>query len=222
MVLSDMKRGVIFDLDGVLVDTGWAHRQSWYDLAEREDLPMSDEFFRHTFGMQNYSIIPLMRPGIAADELERLSDWKEQRYRDILADRLELAEGAEALLSDLRSHGFRLAIGSSAPCENLDVFWGPLAMLRYFDARVTKEEVSEGKPSPQTFLRAAEKLDLPPERCVVVEDALPGIQAGVSAGMRVIAITTTRNREDLGQADHIVDSLTELKAEDFATLLDGH
>ncbi len=221
MSRSDGKRGVIFDLDGVLVDTGWAHRQAWYDLAEREGLEMSDEFFRNTFGMQNYTIIPLLRPGIAPDELERMSDWKEQRYRDILADSRELAEGVPALLKDLKDSGFRLAIGSSAPRENVDAFWNALDLASYFDARVTKEEVAEGKPSPQTFLRAAEKLALPPGRCAVVEDAVQGVQAAVSAGMPVVAVTTTRSRPDLAQADRIVDSLTELKAADFNTLLNG-
>ena len=67
------KLGVIFDMDGVLVDTGWAHRQAWFDLAAKEGLPMSDEFFRGTFGMQNAAILPMLRPGISQDEIERLS-----------------------------------------------------------------------------------------------------------------------------------------------------
>lgn len=221
MSSPDAKRGVIFDLDGVLVDTGWAHRQAWYDLAAKEGLEMSDEFFRNTFGMQNYTIIPLLRPGISHDELDRMSDWKEQRYRDILADGSELADGVQALLIDLKANGFRLAIGSSAPRENLDAFWDSLGLVHYFDARVTKEEVAEGKPSPQTFLKAAEKLGLPPGRCAVVEDAIPGVQAAVSAGMPVVAVTTTRSREDLVQASRIVDSLAELKAQDFRLLLDA-
>ena len=147
MTIASERLGVIFDLDGVLVDTGWSHRQAWYDLAEREDLEMSDEFFRNTFGMQNATILPMMKPGITAQELERMSDWKEQRYREILADRLELAPGVEPLLKDLKANRFSLAIGSSAPRENLDAFWNPLDMAQYFDARVTKEDVTEGKPS---------------------------------------------------------------------------
>jgi beta-phosphoglucomutase len=221
MASSEGTYGVIFDLDGVLVDTGWAHRQAWYDLATKEGLEMSDEFFRNTFGMQNYTIIPLLRPGISRDELDRMSDWKEQRYREILADGSELADGVQALLTDLKANGFLLAIGSSAPPENLDAFWHSLGLVDYFDARVTKEEVAEGKPSPQTFLRAAEKLGLPPGRCAVVEDAIPGVQAAISAGMPVAAVTTTRSREDLVQANRIVDSLAELQAKDFRLLLDG-
>jgi len=219
MTTCDGKLGVIFDLDGVLVDTGWAHRQAWYDLAEKEGLSMSDECFRRTFGMQNAAILPMLRPSISTEEMERLSDWKEQRYRDLIQERLELARGAQVLLTDLKSHGFRLAIGSSAPPENLDVFWDRLSLGNYFDARVTKEETTESKPSPQTFLKAAQKLGLPPACCAVVEDAVPGVQAARAAGMPVVAVTTTRSREDMVQADRVVDCLSELTASDFLGLL---
>lgn len=211
--------GVIFDLDGVLVDTGWAHRQAWYDLAGTEGLEMSDDFFRDTFGMQNAAILPMLRPGISQDEVERLSDCKEQRYRDLVEQRLEFAEGAEALVNDLKRHGFRLAIGSSAPPENLDLFWSRLALADFFDARVTKEEITESKPSPQTFLAAARKLGIEPARCVVVEDAVQGVQAARAGGMPIVAVTTTRSRQDLAQADRVVDNLSELKASDFVALL---
>jgi len=211
--------GVIFDMDGVLVDTGWAHRQAWYDLAAKEGLAMTDRFFRDTFGMQNAAILPMLRPGISKTEMDRLSDWKERRYREVVQKRLELAEGVEALLKDLKRRGFRLAIGSSAPPENLDVFWTGLALGGYFDARVTNEEITESKPAPQTFLRAAQKIGLAPARCAVVEDAVQGVQAARAAGMTVVAVTTTRGRDELNQADRIVDSLAELKATDFLALL---
>jgi HAD superfamily hydrolase (TIGR01509 family) len=219
MVSCDGKLGVIFDFDGVLVDSGWAHRQAWYDLAEAEGLTMSDEFFSATFGMQNDTILPMLRPAITAGEVTRLSDWKEQRYRDLVQRRPEPAEGVMALLDDLRAKGFKVAIGSSAPGANVAVFSEALQLDRYVDARVTKEHVSEGKPSPQTFLKAAEALSLPPVSCCVVEDAVHGVEAGKAGGMRVVAVTTTRTREELSLADRVVDSLAELAAEDFVTLL---
>lgn len=220
MAERDSCFGVIFDLDGVLVDTGWAHKQSWYDLAEKEGFLMSDEFFYRTFGMHNYQIIPLLVGAELPDEeINRLSDWKEQRYRELIADKLAPAEGVNTLIEELKKQGFRLAIGSSAPRANLDLLLGRLHLRAYFDACVTKEEVTHGKPSPETFLKAASKLGLPPSHCVVVEDAVQGVQAGKAAGMAVVAVTTTRNRPDLAQADMIVDSLAQLSAEDFAKLL---
>ena len=217
----DKNLGVIFDMDGVLVDTAWAHRRSWFDLAEKEGLEISEEFFRRSFGMQNDAILPMLRPGISKEQMERLADWKEQRYREIVKERVELAPGVADLVQDLKRHGFRLAIGSSAPPENLNLFWDRLGLAQWFEARVTKEEIAQSKPSPETFLKAAEKLGLAPARCAVVEDAVPGVQAARAAGMPVVAVTTTRQREDLAQADCIVDSLSELKASDFLTLLTG-
>jgi beta-phosphoglucomutase len=212
--------GVIFDLDGVLVDSGWAHKKSWYDLAEKEGFPMTDEFFFNTFGMQNYQIIPmLIERDASPDEVDRLSDWKEQRYRDIIAEELVPVEGAKTLLGDLRNTGFLLAVGSSAPKANLELVLDCTDLQDYFDAYVTSQDVTKGKPAPDTFLKAAEKLSLSASSCIVVEDAVQGIQAAKAAGMPVVAVTTTRSRADLVGADIIVDNLAQLKVRQFIDLL---
>ena len=220
MAASDSRRGVIFDLDGVLVDTGWAHKQSWYDLAEKEGFSMTDEFFYSTFGMQNYQIIPMLLGRKAtSEEVDRLSDWKEQCYRQIIAEKLVPAEGARTLLCDLKNEGFRLAVGSSAPRANLELVLDCTDLRDYFDAYVTGQDVTRGKPAPDTFLKAAEKLSLDASYCIVVEDAVQGVQAGKAAGMAVVAITTTRSRKDLAGADIIVESLVQLHASQFIDLL---
>lgn len=212
--------GVIFDLDGVLVDTGWAHRQSWYDLAGKEGFTMTDEFFYSTFGMQNYQIIPmLIGQNVPSDQVEHLSNWKEQRYREIITEKLAPAEGAKFLLCDLKNEGFHLAVGSSAPRANLELVLERTDLHEYFDAYVTGQDVTRGKPAPDTFLKAAEKLSLGAESCVVVEDAVQGVEAGKAAGMPVVAITTTRSRADLYRADIIVDSLAQLHSRQFIELL---
>jgi beta-phosphoglucomutase len=215
--------GVIFDLDGVLVNTGPFHKQSWYDLAAREGFQMSDELFYTTFGMQNYQIIPQLanRP-LTRAEIDRLSDWKEARYRELIKGRLVLLPGVKDLLACLKASGFLLAVGSSTPRVNLDFMLDETSCHDYFDAIVTGEEVKNGKPAPDTFLKAAEKLHLPPACCVVIEDAVQGIQAAKAAGMKVIAITTTRPKKDLAAADRIIDSMTQLNPNDFSRLLNDN
>lgn len=216
------KKAVIFDLDGVLVDTGLAHKQAWFALAEKQGVNMSDDFFAATFGMTNDRILPMLfgRP-LSSRQLKQLSDWKEQLYRRIIADKLVPDERLENLLAGLKKKGFSLAIGSSAPKANLDLIRERLRFDRYFDAYVTSEDVAEGKPSPQVFLKAAVKLSIPPRDCVVVEDAVAGIEAAKAAKMAVIALTTTRSRSDLAKAnaDLIFGSLSEIKPEHIVKLL---
>ncbi len=220
---SQQEIGIIFDMDGVLADTGPFHKQSWFEVASREGFNISDELFRSTFGMQNYAIIRILGGRqLPAEEITRLSEWKERRYRELIADKIELMNGAKALIQDLKSNDFLLAIGSSAPRANLDAVLSRSNIREYFDVFVTGEDVNNSKPAPDTFLKAAERLKLPPGRCVVIEDSIPGIQAGKAAGMAVAAITTTRKRQDLKSADIIVDSLTELSADVFISLLKGH
>jgi len=181
---------------------------------------MTDEFFYSTFGMQNYMIIPmLLGREASSDEIDGFSDWKEQRYREIIAEKLAPSEGAKSLLIDLKNEDFLLAVGSSAPRANLELVLERTDLQAYFDAYVTGQDVTNGKPAPDTFLKAAEKLSLAAESCVVVEDAVQGVEAGKAAGMPVVAVTTTRSRADLHRADIIVDSLAELNARHFIELL---
>ena len=212
--------GVIFDLDGVLIDTSRFHKEAWFMWSQEEDVAFSDDFFYSTFGMQNYQIIPMMTDRqLATEEISRMSDRKELLFRNLIEGKLNLLAGAEALISDLKGRGFRLSIGSSTTKLNMDFIRKNLPIFNRFDAFVVDKDVTSGKPAPDTFLKAAERLSLKPKYCVVVEDAVQGVQAGKKAGMAVIAVTTTRKRNDLKQADLIVDSLDELKPDDFMKLI---
>ena len=222
MTADKTSMGVIFDLDGVLIHTAESHLQAWQDLAADEGFEMPDKFFYRTFGMQNYQILPhLVPPDTPREEIDRMSDWKESRYREIVIDRLVPAEGVVELLEDLRGNAFGLAVGSSAPRENVRLMLGRARLMDYFDVLVSGEDVSHGKPHPETFITASEKLTLSVDRCVVVEDATQGVEAGKAAGMAVVAVTSTRKREELAAANIVVDSLAEVKARDFANLIDS-
>ena len=205
--------GVIFDLDGVIVDTSRSHKQSWDDLSKHLNLPfMTEEFFCQTFGMQNVLIIPKwLGKELPQEEIKRLSDWKENRFREILMEGLDLLPGVQKLLLSLRDNNIRTAIGTSTPKENLDLILKSLRIEDYFDVCVTCEDIVNGKPAPDTFLKAAERLVVSPENCIVIEDAPQGIEAAKAAGMYAIAITTTRRSTELAQADLIVDKMTELE-----------
>jgi len=215
-------KAVIFDLDGVLINTGEFHRQSWYDLAEQEGFSMSDEFFEETFGMQNYQIIPrLAGKRMSREEIDKLADWKEARFRELIdqSGKIGLIDGMEELIGQLKQEGFKLAIGTSTPAANLRFLLEHMPVNGVFDAFVSSEDVENSKPSPDTFLKAAEKLQVPPANSIVVEDAVAGVQAGKAGGMKVIAVATTRKKDELCEADIVFDNPGDLKLSDFTKLL---
>lgn len=213
-------KGVIFDMDGVLVDTAAFHKQAWYDLAGREGWQMKDEFFAATFGMKNEMIIPLLvGSALAEGQLDELSGWKEQRYRELIEGKVEMLAGVGELVRQLKNGGFALAVGSSAPRVNIELIMRSVDIGEAFEVIISSEDTSKSKPDPDTFLKAAAGLELKPECCVVIEDAVAGVEAGKAGGMAVVAVTNTCTREALGRADKIVDSLAELQADDFDALL---
>ncbi len=221
MICNKATKGIIFDLDGVLVDTGRYHHQAWKETADCEGFEMTEEFFFSTFGMQNHQVIPMLIEDVGADDIARISEEKEQRFRNLVTDGIQLLDGAEQLLAALRIHGYKTSVGSSTIRKNLELIMTHTRAEAMFDALVWGEDVRNGKPAPDTFLRAAEKMDVEPGCCVVIEDASAGVEAGKTAGMAVIGVTGTRTREELSLvgADLVVDSLTELTISDFEKLL---
>ncbi|MHC4620543.1 MAG: HAD family hydrolase, partial [Planctomycetota bacterium] len=201
--------GVIFDLDGVLIDTAEFHRQSWFDLAEKEGFEITSQFFYDTFGMQNYQIIPILAKRHAKKSTGSPNGKSSATATSSMTNRyLPPEQRLCSPTSNVAAFSWPSAPPHRAEIwRNMDFVLQHIGVAGYFDAIVVGEDVKNGKPAPDTFLKAAEKLSLPPNRCVVVEDAVAGIDAAKSAGMSVIALTTTRPRTDLQHADLIVDSL---------------
>jgi beta-phosphoglucomutase len=216
------KLAVIFDMDGVLVDSYQAHYQSWQRAVATVGRTMSLEQFNATFGRTSREIIAALWPDAVASEADiaRLDALKEAAYREILAADFPPMPGVKELLESLRAAGFALAIGSSGPPENVALVLERLGGRAIFDAVVDGMDVSRGKPDPQVFLLAAQRLGVPPGRCVVVEDAPIGIAAAKAAGMASVGLVSTgRTRQALAAADLVVDSLAELSPAIFRELL---
>ena len=215
--MTSLPWGALFDWDGVIIDSSRHHEKSWELLAREEGLPLPPDSFRLGFGRKNQIIIPeIYRWSNDPVEIERLGARKEAIYRELMAaDTLEPLPGVRAWLAALRNAGIPRAVGSSTPRANLDAAMGRLGLAEYFDAIISAEDVTLGKPNPEVFLKAAERIGCRPERCVVFEDALAGIAAARTGGMRVIGIATTHPVEELAQADLAVRTMDEL---DLATL----
>ena len=213
---------VIFDMDGVLVDTYRAHYESWRAMARSEGLQFTEEEFARTFGRTSREIIAhFWGAGYSDAEVAALDDRKEAAFRAIIAADFPAMPGVRELLQTLHEERFKLAVGSSGPPENVELVMDRLGRRQWFDVLVTATDVTRGKPDPQVFLIAAERLGIPPERCAVVEDAPPGIAAAVAAGMTAVGLASTgRTRGSLGEAAAVVDSLRELSPEFFRGLID--
>jgi beta-phosphoglucomutase len=213
---------VIFDMDGVLVDSYAAHFKSWQVVAAEEGQTVTEADFALHFGRTSREIIAAYWPDAGLDdhEIAALDDRKEAAFREILQSDFPAMPGAAELLDSLHEAGFLLAIGSSGPPENVDLVLGRLAQRSLFGAVVTASDVTRGKPDPQVFLIAARRLGATPDRCAVVEDAPPGVAAAHNAGMTSVGLASTgRTRESLAGAHLVVDSLAELSPEVLRRLM---
>jgi beta-phosphoglucomutase len=179
----------IWDVDGTLVDTAELHYQAWQELTRQLHLLFTRADFAATFGWRNPEIIrQLYGNQYTEAEINELGHRKEELYRTAARQGVDLLPGVRALLDGLRSAGFKQAVGSSAPRANLDLILQLTQTESYFDAIVSAEETQRGKPDPQVFQVAAAKLGVEPARCVVLEDAVAGVQAARAGGMKCIAV----------------------------------
>ena len=212
---------VIFDVDGVLIDSYAPHFQSWQRMFGEIGGEFTDEEFRRTFGRTNRDIFAELYPGqMDEEQSRRLGDRKEELYREIIRETFVPLPGVVALIDALDVAGFKLAVGSSGPPPNVALTLEKLGRADRFSAAVTGADVTRGKPDPQVFLIAADRLGVPPHRCAVIEDAPPGVEAANRAGMTSIAVLGTATRENLAHAKLVVDSLKELTPQRIANLID--
>ena len=210
-------RGVLWDLDGTLVDSTELHWVAWRDAMAVEGVPITREMFEATFGWKND---PILRRWLGDDAGEarkaRLADEKERAYRAALkAEGLKALPGAREWVERLHAGGWKQAIASSAPLANIEAVLAVLDLGHDFEAVVSAEDVTTGKPDPEVFLLAARKLGVDPSRAIVVEDAAAGVEGARRAGMKCIGVNPKLRLD----ADVYVSSLDEVPADAWASLV---
>jgi len=208
-------KAVLWDLDGTLIDSEQYHWLAWRDSMAAEGVQLSHEQFLKTFGLRNDAIIPQWIPGATPREIVRIGDAKEQLYRRLVREgSLEPLPGVRHWTERLGADGWSQAIASSAPRQNVDAVLQVIGLGHCFQAIVSAEDVTRGKPDPQVFLVAAERLGSPPAQSIVVEDAPAGVEAARRAGMPSIGV---RKGSPLA-ADLAVSSLADLPPDAFTRL----
>ena len=211
-----MPGAVLWDMDGTLVDSEEYHWYSWRDSMALEGITITHDQFIRTFGQRNDSILPKwLGDGATADRIVRIGDAKEELYRKLVREGdLKPLPGVMEWIQRLHDQGWVQAIASSAPRANIDAVLEVIGLAGQFQAAVSAEDVTAGKPDPQVFLTAASRLNMPPARCIVVEDAIPGVEAAHRAGMRCIGVSRTGTLA----ADVVVRSLADLPLNAFEDL----
>lgn len=215
---SEKPFGVIFDMDGVLVDSARPHLRSWQLLAEENGASVTPEQFASTFGQQNRDIIPALFGPVSDTRLTALADRKERLYRDLVRESPPIVDGAVSLVRSLHEAGACLAVGSSGPRANIDLVLTAMGVQNCIEVVVSDDDVTRGKPDPQVFALAVEQLGISPTHCVVIEDAPVGIAAARAAGTRCVAVLMHHPAESFSGADLIVPRLSDLSIDELVSL----
>ena len=214
------EKAIIWDMDGVIADTAPYHLKAWQQVFQKRGVEFTEEDFKHNFGQRNDTIIrDVLGQDTSQSEIEAISLEKENGFRNMVRQRIKPLPGVINLIKLLTKHGVKMALASSAPIENIQLLITGLGINNYFQAIISDKEVTEGKPSPQGFRLAAQRLGVKPENCIVVEDAVAGVTAAKRAGMHCLAVTNTHPRRSLLEADLIVDTLEAISVNDLERLL---
>jgi len=211
------RRAVLWDMDGTLVDSEDLHWISWRNTLANEGIFITHSQFLSSFGQRNDSILPRWLGAEATPErMEKIANAKEELYRRrVRRNGISPLPGVTNWLHRLHEQGWLQAIASAAPRANIDAVLEALSATHIFQAIVSAEDVHRGKPDPEVYLTAAARVGVPPERCIVVEDAIAGVEGARRAGMKSIGVS--RDEKEL-PADIVVMSLDLLEPDAFEEL----
>ena len=204
------KKAAIFDMDGTIVHNMPFHEKAWDVFAKKHGKTLSPEDYRWMLGRKNQEIMPHFFGELTQEEIDQLTLEKETLYQELFAKEIAEVPGLIDFLRLLKENGFKIGIGSSAPKLNRIFIFKHLPIYDYFDTVVGAEDVTYGKPHPEIFLQAATKLGVDPKSCVVFEDAPNGIEAAKKAGMYVVGLATTHQKNALHTADTVINNFREL------------
>ncbi|MBS1935912.1 MAG: HAD family phosphatase [Bacteroidetes bacterium] len=205
--MKNSARAFLFDLNGTMIDDMEFHVKAWYGILNDDlNANLDWEQVRHQMYGKNSELFVRVfgENRFTPEQMDHWSMEKERRYQEKFLPHLKLIHGLEPFLKTAKEKNIKLAIGSAAIPFNIDFVLDNLNIRSYFDAIVSADDVAVSKPHPETYTKAASLLQVPPENCIVFEDAPKGIEAAQNAGMKAIAITTMHNRNEFDKYDNII------------------
>lgn len=205
-------KAAIFDMDGTMVNNMEFHKKAWQAFLEKYHILLSDEDFNKKIsGKKNNEIFSIVfGHTVSLEDEAKYTQEKEAMYRELYAEAIAEVPGLKSVLNHLKQKGVKLAIATTATRENREFVLKALNLEGLFDVILGDEDVTQGKPHPEIYLKTAERLGVLPSECIAFEDTLPGVASAKSAGMKVVGILTTHSKEDLAQANYIVNDFQEL------------
>jgi beta-phosphoglucomutase len=200
-----MNCAVILDMDGVIIDSNPFHRMAWKDFLERHGVEVNEHMFKNViFGTTGDQAIRtlLQPPDLTTEQLSLYTEDIDTTYRSIVSGNEQIfpVDGLYNFLDFIKEIGFKIALATSAPPENISLILERLGITEYFDVIIDKTHVTHGKPDPEVYLKAVETLKTDSEYCLVFEDSLSGVRSAIQAGIRVIGVTTSHTAEELSLA----------------------
>ncbi|MCC6723614.1 MAG: HAD-IA family hydrolase [Saprospiraceae bacterium] len=200
-----MKKGIIFDMDGTMVDNMMVHHRAWQRKLAELGLDLSiDEVKENIHGINEEILERIFGDRFTVEERRRISWEKEAAYREIFLPELRLVNGLQDFLEKAKAAGIPMAIGTAAPTENVDFVMDNLNLRPYFTGVFDAKSVTKGKPDPEIFHVAAAAMGLTTAECLIFEDSVTGAEAARRAGAKAVIVTTTHSREEFAHFNHIV------------------
>lgn len=202
---------VIFDMDGVIVDTNPYHKISLKQFCERYGYKLNDEeLVNRIYGRTNNEWIRNLFGPLPKERILELGEEKEALFREIYKPVIKPLAGLEDFLKKLEAHTIPKAIGTSAPRSNVDFVLTGTRLTKYFPVILDQSDVEHGKPHPEIYLKAADRLKIAPQQCIVFEDSLSGVESAQRAGTKVIGVTTTHTHQELGHTNYSIADFQHL------------
>ncbi len=212
---------VIFDMDGVICDTNPYHSLAWKAFLDKHNIASSEaEFIAHMYGKSNsYILKHFFKREITGEEFDRMEFEKEALFREIYDAHVTPISGLLAFIENLKSNGVKTGIATSAPYLNMELILSKLPLREQMESLLASEDVNSHKPSPEVYLKSAQNLGVPPERCVVFEDSFSGVTAGKAAGAKVVGVLSTYKKEELPVCDSYIVDYQGISFRDIEKLL---
>ena len=211
---------VIFDMDGVIVDTNPYHKITIQQFCEKYGFHLSEpELKNKVYGRTNREWLTNLFGKLSEEQLEAYAFEKEQMFREMYAPHIQPLRGLRSFLDLLDANDIPRSIATSAPPANVDFVLAHTGIGRYFNVILHEKMITCSKPDPEIYIKSAQALGLPGHKCIVIEDSLSGVEAGQRAGCKVIGITTTHTREELNHTDMVIDDFEGLDVGSLSSLI---